>query len=65
MIMLTECQIARYKNAGYTHYIQYKEWKESYGSYMTAGFPTEITALKKHLESIKSRDTVHLEVISL
>ena len=65
MIRISECNRIRYKEAGYTHYVLYKEWKEAYGDYITAGFPTTQDALKKHLETIKSRDTVQLEVISL
>lgn len=63
--MITECNRIRYKNAGYDFYVSYKEWKESYGSYLTAGFPTTKDVLKEHLASIKSRDTVQLEVIPL
>lgn len=65
MIRLSECMQIRYKEAGYTHYVLYKEWKDAYGDYITAGFPTTQDALKTHLEAIKSRDTVQLEVLSL
>ena len=61
----TECQRLRYKEAGYTHYVSYKEWKETLGDYMYSGFPTTQDALRQHLNSIKSRDTVQLEVIPL
>lgn len=65
MIRISECNRIRYKEAGYDYYVSYKEWKEAYGDYITAGFPTTQDALRQHLESIKSRDTVQLEVISL
>lgn len=65
MIRLTECDRLRYKEAGYSHYVSFKEWKETFGDYIIAGFPTTKDALKQHLESIKSRDTVQLEVIPL
>ena len=65
MIMLTECQRLRYKAAGYTYYVSYKEWKEAFGDYVIAGFPTTQDALRGYLEAIKSRDTVQLEVIPL
>jgi hypothetical protein len=64
----TECQQLLYTEAGYTHYVSYKEWKETLGDlgdYMYAGFPTTQDALAQHLKSIKSRDTVQLEVFPL
>lgn len=63
--ILTECQKIKYKNAGYDWYVYYQEWKEEFGTYMTAGFPTTCDALRSHIESIKSRDTVQLNLIPL
>jgi hypothetical protein len=61
----TECQQRQYKEAGYDWYVSYKEWKEEFGDYIRAGFPTTKDALRFHLDEIKSRDTVQLDLFPL
>lgn len=63
--MISECNRIRYKEAGYDYYVLYKEWKEEFGDYIRAGFPTTKDALKTHLSEIKSRDTVQLDIYTL
>ena len=47
----TECQVARYLRAGYTHWISYKTEIQC-GYFVDAGFPTTKDAVEMHLEKI-------------
>lgn len=53
--MLTPIQIARYKAAGYTQYVDYEVWRPISGLWVQTGYPTVSDALPYHKEAIARR----------
>lgn len=51
MLKPTECQVARYIRAGYTHWVSYITELEL-GYFVDAGFPTTEDAVEIHLQKI-------------